>query len=139
MKKFVKVLSEEGMQFLTQKFPALSEAKLHAGIFVGPQIRELLRDQKFIQHLTEEEKAAWCSFRDVVQQFLGNHKAEKYEEIVETMLYNFRRLGARMSIKMHFLHSHLDYFPENLGALSEEQGERFHQDICEMERRYQGR
>jgi hypothetical protein len=33
----------------------------------------------------------------------------------------------------------LDFFPENLGALSEEQGERFHQDIKKMERRYQGR
>ncbi|GFX39838.1 tigger transposable element-derived protein 1 [Trichonephila clavipes] len=44
-----------------------------------------------------------------------------------------------MSVKVHFLHSHLDYFPENLGDVSEEQGERFHQDIKEMERRYQGR
>jgi hypothetical protein len=32
----------------------------------------------------------------------------------------------------------LDFFPENLGAVSEEQGERFHQDIKEMKRRYQG-
>ncbi|GFW53761.1 uncharacterized protein TNCV_3938551 [Trichonephila clavipes] len=44
-----------------------------------------------------------------------------------------------MSVKVHLLYSHLDYFPENLGAVSEEQGERFHQDIKEMERRYQGR
>jgi hypothetical protein len=44
-----------------------------------------------------------------------------------------------MSLKLHFLHFHLDYFPENLGDLSEEQGERFHQDVKEMGRRYQGR
>ena len=44
-----------------------------------------------------------------------------------------------MSVKVHFLYSHLDYFPENLGAFSEEQGERFHQDIKVMEKRYQGR
>ncbi|GFT81652.1 uncharacterized protein TNCV_3674661 [Trichonephila clavipes] len=44
-----------------------------------------------------------------------------------------------MSVKVHFRHSHLDYFPENIGAVSEEQEERFHQDIKEMERRYQGR
>ena len=43
-----------------------------------------------------------------------------------------------MSLKMHFLHSHLDFFPENLGAVSDEQGERFHQDIQTMEVRYQG-
>ena len=27
-----------------------------------------------------------------------------------------------MSLKMHFLHSHLDFFPPNLGAVSDEQG-----------------
>jgi len=32
----------------------------------------------------------------------------------------------------------LDQFPENLGAVSEEQGAKFHQDIKEIERRYQG-
>ena len=45
------------------------------------------------------------------------------------MLRNFQALGARMSIKLHYLFSHLDYFPENLGDVSEEQGVRFHQDI----------
>ena len=44
-----------------------------------------------------------------------------------------------MSVKVHFLHSHLDYFPENLGAMSEEQGERFHQVLKTMEKRSQGR
>ena len=44
-----------------------------------------------------------------------------------------------MSIKLHYLHSHLTRFPENLGDVSDEQGERFHQDISDMEVRYQGR
>lgn len=48
-------------------------------------------------------------------------------------------MGCRMSLKIHFLHSHLNYFPENLGAVSDEQGERFHQDIKKIEKRYQGR
>ena len=43
-----------------------------------------------------------------------------------------------MSLKVHFLDSHLNYFLENLGAVSEKQGERFHQGIKEMEKRYQG-
>jgi len=43
-----------------------------------------------------------------------------------------------MSLNVHFLHSHLDYFPKNLGDLSEEQEERSHQDMKEMEGRYQG-
>ena len=44
-----------------------------------------------------------------------------------------------MSIKLHYLDSHLDTFPDNLGDVSEEQGEKFHQDIKIMEDRYQGR
>jgi hypothetical protein len=43
-----------------------------------------------------------------------------------------------MSTNVHFLHSHIDYFPHNLGRDTEEQGEIFHQDIREMEKRYQG-
>jgi hypothetical protein len=55
------------------------------------------------------------------------------------MLSKYKDLGANMSIKVHYLHSHLDRFPDNLGDFSEEQGERFHQDIKVMEERYQGR
>ena len=44
-----------------------------------------------------------------------------------------------MSLKVHFLHAHLNYFPQNLGDMSEEHGERFHQDIKSMETRYQSR
>ncbi|CAH2012347.1 unnamed protein product [Acanthoscelides obtectus] len=44
-----------------------------------------------------------------------------------------------MALKVHFLNSHLDYFPNKLGDVSEEQGERFHQDIKFMEKCYQGR
>ena len=44
-----------------------------------------------------------------------------------------------MSIKVHCLHSHLSEFPANLGDVSEEQGERFHQHVKVMEERYQGR
>ena len=32
----------------------------------------------------------------------------------------------------------MEYFPDNLGDYSEEQSERFHQDLKVMERRYQG-
>jgi hypothetical protein len=37
------------------------------------------------------------------------------------------------------LHSHLEFFRPNLGDVSEEHGECFHQDIEANEKRYQGR
>jgi hypothetical protein len=54
------------------------------------------------------------------------------------MLDKFKLLGCNMSLKLHFLASHLDYFPPNLGAVGEEQGERFYQDLKDVERRYKG-
>lgn len=36
--------------------------------------------------------------------------------------------GADMSIKLPYLHNHLDKFPNNQGYYSEEQREWFHQD-----------
>jgi len=41
-----------------------------------------------------------------------------------------------MSLKVHFLDSHLNFFPE-IGAVSNEDGERFHQEISTLEKRYQ--
>ena len=41
-----------------------------------------------------------------------------------------------MSLKIHFLHSHLDFFPPKLGAVSDEYGESFHQDSSAMQKRY---
>ena len=44
-----------------------------------------------------------------------------------------------MSLKIHFLHFHLDFLLPNMGEISDEHGKRFHQDIKEIENRYQGR
>jgi hypothetical protein len=44
-------------------------------------------------------------------------------------------MGCNMSLKIHFLESHLDFFPENLGEVNDEHGERFQQDI----NRYEGK
>ncbi|GBP34450.1 hypothetical protein EVAR_25053_1 [Eumeta japonica] len=55
------------------------------------------------------------------------------------MLSNLQELECNVSTKIHFLHLHLDRFPQNLGDFSKEQDERFHQDLRTMEEPYQGR
>lgn len=141
MKQYVKALDKTGscFAFISQKFPGLSMEKLKAGIFDGPQIRQLIKDKDFTNSMNNLESAAWKSFVKVVKHFLGNEKAKNYVELVQDLLNNFKNLGCNMSIKVHYLHSHLEKFPENLGSCSEEQGERFHQDLKVMEDRYQGR
>lgn len=141
IKQFVKALDKDGecFKYLKNKFPKLSDAKIREGIFVGPQIRKLFKDQNFQEKMNNLELAAWTSFSQICANFLGNKRSSNYTELVEDLLVNYKNLGCRMSLKVHFLHSHLEFFPPNLGAVSDEQGERFHQDISVMERRYQGR
>ena len=49
IKNLIKALDKEGntFQFLKNKFPYISEAKINAGILNGPQIRELMHDMDF--------------------------------------------------------------------------------------------
>lgn len=141
IKQFTRALDKDGdcFAYMCQAFPGLTIEKLKAGIFDGPQIRQLMRDPEFESSMKSVEIKAWKAFVQVVNNFLGNNKARNYEELVTKMLTAFRNLGCNMSIKMHYLFSHLSWFPENLGSMSDEQGERFHQDLKEMETRYQGR
>jgi len=112
---------------------------LKEGVFIGPQIQDLIMDEFFDTLLQGEEKAAWDSFKFVVKGFLGNRWAQNYEELVNNLLQSHQKLGCNMSLNIHFLNLHLDAFPEICGAVSDEHGERFHQDISSMEKRYQGK
>jgi len=112
---------------------------LKEGIFTGTQIRDIIKDEYFDKLLQGDEKAAWDSFKLVVKVFLGNRRAHTYEELVNNLLQSYQKLGSNMSLKIRFVHLHLGFFPENCGEVSDEHGERFHQDISSMEKSYQGK
>jgi len=128
-----------GFQYVRNKFPDMSDAKIKEGIFIRPHIRELMQDKELIEDLNETQISAWLSCKRICKDFLGNHKAANYQDIVQDLLTSFKAMGCNMSLKIHFLESHLDIFPENLGEVSDEHGKRFHQDILVMEKRYQGK
>jgi len=128
-----------GFQYVRNKYPNVSDTKIKEGIFIGPQMRELMQDKQFDEDLNETERNAWLSFKRICKDFLGNHKAANYQDVVQDLLTSYKAMGCNMSLKIHFLESHLDFFPENLGKVSDEHGERFHQDILAMEKRYQGK
>ena len=60
MKQFVRALTRDGTCFgyICRKFPGLSMEKVKAGIFDGPQIRELMRDQGFQSLINDIEESA---------------------------------------------------------------------------------
>ena len=69
-KSFVKAMNqvEAAFTYLREKFPRLSEAKLKECIFIGPKIRDLIKDEYFDKLLQGDEKMAWDSFKSVVKQ-----------------------------------------------------------------------
>jgi hypothetical protein len=75
MKNFVKAMDQNGAAFqpLSFVFPGLGAAKLKEGIFVGPQIREVLKDTDFEELLNLKELRAWEAFKSVCVASLATH------------------------------------------------------------------
>jgi hypothetical protein len=98
-----------GFKYVRNKFPNVSDAKIKEGIFIEPQIRELMQDKQFDEDLNDSERNAWL--RGLARTSLGNHKAVNYEDVVQDLLTMYKAMGCSRSVKIHFLESHLDYFP----------------------------
>uniref|UniRef100_A0A2D4G9F0 Uncharacterized protein n=1 Tax=Micrurus corallinus TaxID=54390 RepID=A0A2D4G9F0_MICCO len=64
--------------------------------------------------------------------FLNNCRAPNYIQLVDRLLTGYGTMKCNMSLKICFLHSHLDFFPKILGAISDKHGKRFQQDIATM-------
>ena len=141
MKQFISTLVSQNQgvfEFLCDFFAKdLSVDKIKAaGSFTGPLIRRLIEHEPFNHYLEPIQLNAWKAFQDVISSFFGNIKSPDFERKVANLIQAFEKMGCRMSIKMHFLDSHLDWFPDNLGDFSEEQGEKFHQTLKFFERNY---
>lgn len=95
IKNFAKKLNKDGEAFahLRLIFPQLSFAKIKEGVFAGPEIKKLLKDERFPTLLSPIESAAWNSFNLVVQNFLGNHKSSNFKQIVEDLIKNYEAMG----------------------------------------------
>ena len=71
---------------MRNKSPNGSDAKIKEGIFIGPQIKELMQDIQFDEDLNDTERNAWLSFKRICKDFLGNHKAANYQDVVQDLL-----------------------------------------------------
>jgi hypothetical protein len=80
---------------------------------------------KFDEDQNETTRNAWLSFKRICKDFLGNHKAVKSQDVVQDLLSLYKAMGYNISLKIHFLRSHLDFFPENLGEVSDDHDEDF--------------
>ena len=105
MKNFVEGMDKtsRGFKYLRNKIPNVSDAKIKDGICIGPQIRELMQDKQFDEDLNETERNTWLSFKRICKDFLENHKAANYQDVVQDLLASYKATGCNMSPKIHFL------------------------------------
>jgi len=66
------------------------------------------------------DKATRKSLKNATTNFFGNHKAENDHDMMADHVQSYKTMGCNTSLKVHFLDCHLDFFPGNLGALSDE-------------------
>ena len=119
MKNFVQGMDKTGrrFQYVRNKFPKVSDAKIKEGIFIGPQIRELMQDKQFDEDVNETERNAWLSFKRICKDFLGSPKAANYQDVVQDLLTSYKAMGCNMSVKIHFW-SHASIFSQKISAKS---------------------
>lgn len=84
-------------------------------------VRPLVHDEEFVRKINNKERAAWLPFIAVIQNCKYNKMADNYEILVTHMLLVNHDFGHNMSVKLHFLNSHIDQFPEKLKAVSNKQ------------------
>jgi len=58
MKQCLKSQGGDGAscRYICQHFPFLSNEKMHAGIFSGSQVRQLIKDEEFIETMNHDKK-----------------------------------------------------------------------------------
>lgn len=168
VKNFIKALDREGQAFIELRriFPKLSGMKINEGmnsskytytifivsvenfilyygyfigVFNGPDIRRLMKDERFENALGELQLIAWDCVKAVIENVLGIHRSENWRILISDMLDAFHRINVRMSLKLHFLHCHAEKFGEQAPTESDEHGERFHQITAKLEGWYSGK
>ena len=117
IRQFTKALDKDGdcFTYVCQAFPGLTMENLN---FTVPRSGSSSEITEFENSMNEVELEVWKAFVLVMKKFFGNNKARNYAELVNNMRTAFRNLGCNMSVQMHYLFSHMDRFPENLGSMS---------------------
>ena len=63
---------------------------------MGPQIREILDDEAFVESLTDTERAAWESFKWACANFLGRKEYPYFSDGIQKHLNAYEEVGCRM-------------------------------------------
>lgn len=89
--------------------------------------------------LTDIQKTAWIAFKSFCFHFCSNKASGEGKIWAKRLVESFEQMGCLMSVKVHYIHNHLDKFPANPSQSSDEMGERAHQDLKLIEKRFAGK
>ena len=64
-------------------------------------MRELTEDVKFEGQLSEVEKAACKSLKNITTNVLGNHKADNCRDMVVDAVQYYKAMGCNVSLEAH--------------------------------------
>ena len=114
MKQSVKALDPDGAAFkhIRQMFPSLPGANVSGGIFAGPQIKVMLATNDLEDKMSAVEKSAQVAIKQIVQDFLGKSKSDNNKELVENLNVHYAEMKCRRYIKLHCLHSQMDFLDQ---------------------------
>ena len=62
-----------------------------------------MQDKQFDEDPNETERNVWLCFERICKDFLGNHKAANYQDVVRDLLNSYEVMGCNMSLIIHFL------------------------------------
>jgi hypothetical protein len=95
-------------EYLAEKFPPLSKAKIKEGGFCGSLDLQAL--QRYVQQPASGRRERNLGRVSCVSAiFLGNIGTENYKQLFEDMSL-YHKLDCNMSLKIH-VPPHMDYFP----------------------------
>ena len=52
-----------------------------------------MQDKQFKEDLNETERNSWLSFKRICKDFLGNHKAANFQDVVQDLLTSYKAMG----------------------------------------------
>lgn len=141
MQQFIKLLGKRnirGFEYIAEKVPQITQAKLKEGLFVGPSSQRKAMRCRLQEILDKLELPIQNTFNCVCENLLGNKKALDCKGGIKALWKCYSANGSHVSLRVHFLDSHQDFFADNHRVVFDERGKKIPQVINAMEKRYQG-
>jgi hypothetical protein len=99
----------EGFAYLRQKFSKQVRPRWQKEVLLARELNNYSQMMTVVQNWCYRKRSLggiWKLWR----KFLRNKKTENYSDIVQELISSHSAMGCNMSLKLHFLHFHLDFF-----------------------------